>query len=259
MNTKENKGITLIALVITIIVLLILAGVAIATITGENGLLNRAQSTIGIADYRNAEEQVRLAYMNLETELKVQKATNSNYNVQNNAGKLAKLLKRDLSGSEWSVKLGNSEVTSSTPDDTSGTTITITYTKDSIIANEIEQGKPLQSGKIDCVINISEQGTDLIIDTNPTVNPPAQIHFTIAGTEYTAEQGMNWGQWCSSSYNTIPLHISPNDYGNQYIVRTDLKGLSLNGEILTSNYIDFRDITVIENASYELNKNVTPE
>ena len=33
---KLNKGITLIALVITIIVLLILAGVSIAMLTGEN-------------------------------------------------------------------------------------------------------------------------------------------------------------------------------------------------------------------------------
>ncbi len=33
---KASNGITLIALVITIIVLLILAGVAIATLTGEN-------------------------------------------------------------------------------------------------------------------------------------------------------------------------------------------------------------------------------
>ena len=39
---KNNKGITLIALVITIIVLLILAGVTIASLTGENGLLSRA-------------------------------------------------------------------------------------------------------------------------------------------------------------------------------------------------------------------------
>ena len=41
MNKKEeiknSKGITLIVLVITIIVLLILAGVSIATLTGENG------------------------------------------------------------------------------------------------------------------------------------------------------------------------------------------------------------------------------
>ena len=39
---KESNGITLIALVITIIVLLILAGVTIATLTGDNGILNQA-------------------------------------------------------------------------------------------------------------------------------------------------------------------------------------------------------------------------
>ena len=39
----NNLGITLIALVITIIVLLILAGVSIAMLTGENGILTQAQ------------------------------------------------------------------------------------------------------------------------------------------------------------------------------------------------------------------------
>lgn len=39
---KKNGGITLIALVITIIVLLILAGVSIAMLSGENGLLTRS-------------------------------------------------------------------------------------------------------------------------------------------------------------------------------------------------------------------------
>lgn len=42
MNLRQNKGITLIALVITIIVLLILVGVTIVSLTGENGLLERA-------------------------------------------------------------------------------------------------------------------------------------------------------------------------------------------------------------------------
>ena len=41
---KNNKGITLIALVITIIVLLILAGVSIAMLTGENGILTQSQN-----------------------------------------------------------------------------------------------------------------------------------------------------------------------------------------------------------------------
>ena len=39
---RRNKGITLIALVVTIIVLLILAGISIAMLTGQNGILNRA-------------------------------------------------------------------------------------------------------------------------------------------------------------------------------------------------------------------------
>ena len=39
---RDQKGITLIALVITIIVLLILAGVSIAMLTGSNGVLTRA-------------------------------------------------------------------------------------------------------------------------------------------------------------------------------------------------------------------------
>ena len=42
-ETMKNKGITLIALVITIIVLLILAGITIASITGENGILRMAE------------------------------------------------------------------------------------------------------------------------------------------------------------------------------------------------------------------------
>ena len=41
---KKTKGITLIALVVTIIVLLILAGVSISMLTGENGILNQAQN-----------------------------------------------------------------------------------------------------------------------------------------------------------------------------------------------------------------------
>ncbi len=43
MKTQENKAITLIALAITIIVLLILAGVSISTLTSQNGILNRTQ------------------------------------------------------------------------------------------------------------------------------------------------------------------------------------------------------------------------
>lgn len=39
---KQKHGITLIALVITIIVLLILTGVTIATLTGDNRIINKS-------------------------------------------------------------------------------------------------------------------------------------------------------------------------------------------------------------------------
>lgn len=41
--TKNEKGITLIALVVTIVVLLILAGVTIVTLFGESGIITKAQ------------------------------------------------------------------------------------------------------------------------------------------------------------------------------------------------------------------------
>ena len=45
MNLKTNKGITIIALVITIIVLLILSGVTINMVLGEDGIIAQAQDT----------------------------------------------------------------------------------------------------------------------------------------------------------------------------------------------------------------------
>ena len=63
MKKTNNKGITLIALVITIIVLLILAGISIAMLTGENGILTKAQSAKTETEYANAKEKVELAIM----------------------------------------------------------------------------------------------------------------------------------------------------------------------------------------------------
>ncbi len=60
---KANKGITLIALVITIIVLLILAGVAIATLTGENGVVTKAQTAKNKTTEAEAREKVQIAVM----------------------------------------------------------------------------------------------------------------------------------------------------------------------------------------------------
>ena len=58
---RNQKGITLIALVITIIVLLILAGVSIAMLTGQNGLLSKSNSAALKTRAAEAKENVETA------------------------------------------------------------------------------------------------------------------------------------------------------------------------------------------------------
>ena len=60
-KTKEAKGITLIALVITIIVLLILAGVTIATLTGDNGILGKANDAKTQTEQAKEDENLKIA------------------------------------------------------------------------------------------------------------------------------------------------------------------------------------------------------
>ena len=66
---RNNKGITLIALVITIIVLLILAGVSIAMLTGQNGILNQANRAGEATADAEAEERINLELNALYSEV----------------------------------------------------------------------------------------------------------------------------------------------------------------------------------------------
>ena len=67
-NLKKNKGITLIALVITIIVLLILAGVSIAMLTGQNGILTQAQNASTQTEIAEAKEKAQMDIMSWQSE-----------------------------------------------------------------------------------------------------------------------------------------------------------------------------------------------
>ena len=74
---KNNKGITLIALVITIIVLLILAGVSIAMLTGENGILTQAQRAKSETNDAQSKEETILG----QYESYINRATGNNAEV----------------------------------------------------------------------------------------------------------------------------------------------------------------------------------
>ena len=60
---NNQKGITLIALIVTIIVLLILAGISISMLTGQNGILNRASEAKEKTEVAGEEELRKLTQM----------------------------------------------------------------------------------------------------------------------------------------------------------------------------------------------------
>ena len=178
---RENKGITLIALIVTIIVLLILAAVSIATLMGKNGVITNAQKTTTENAYYGAIEEVKLAYMAVRTEIMSQVVTDGTYDARlaTNVEKLAEIVRTDLSNkSEWDVSFCGNAANAESPVDG---LIYIKY-KDSAVdagvvgnVNWIDTdaegntsartvNAPANEGKIYFTITVRNQGATLEID-----------------------------------------------------------------------------------------------
>lgn len=91
LRKEENKGITLIALVITIIVLLILAGVTIVTLTGDNGIFKKANEAEEETTQAKMDELRKLAVMasylengELDKERLIDNLKENGFSVKNN-------------------------------------------------------------------------------------------------------------------------------------------------------------------------------
>ena len=83
-NKQNTRGITLIALVITIIVLLILAGVSISMLTGTNGILTQAQNAKQVTEESAEKEKRQLSQIEASTHLE-------NYDYTDAEGNTAKI------------------------------------------------------------------------------------------------------------------------------------------------------------------------
>mgnify|MGYP000557966186 FL=1 len=70
MGTKEMRGITLIALVITIVIIMILAGVTINLVVGNNNLFDKAKSTQKIQTVAGIKEALELEKVDIQVESK---------------------------------------------------------------------------------------------------------------------------------------------------------------------------------------------
>ena len=97
-ENRNQQGITLIALVITIIVLLILAGVSIAMLTGQNGILTQANNSKIEQSHGAVKEAISLAYNEWQIEI--------------NTGSRTKLASTEtviINGEEKKAKAGTEE------------------------------------------------------------------------------------------------------------------------------------------------------
>ena len=88
---KKNSGITLIALVITIVVLLILAGISISAVFGRNGIIDKTNEAKYLTKLREYEEKVTLIVASEKT-LKV---------TENKEEKLINLVYSKLDEQTW--------------------------------------------------------------------------------------------------------------------------------------------------------------
>ena len=119
---KGNKGITLIALVITIIVLLILAAVSIAMLTGENSILRRGSQASAENQLGAANDAVSILVTETITDFYEKAYVNNNNTILNKGLNAYLASKIDKTAVEKAIDNGDIKVTTPAWDTTNGDT-----------------------------------------------------------------------------------------------------------------------------------------
>ena len=154
---KNNKGITLTALVITIIVLVILAGVSISYITGENNILSKLDNAAAKNREADVKESIRLAWVKLESE--ASKDLSTKRSDLFTESRLNELLK-----SKGLIKSG-----------------TLTYSEDGLTSFIFETTEPIAS------YFITVNGTGLVMYVKEEDRIPSMIGSPINSNKYGYE------------------------------------------------------------------------
>ena len=209
MKIKQTKGITLIALIITIIILLILAGVTITMITGDNGILKQATGARETNTKAELEEQVKLAVM----ASKVNNTTSINLEtLEEEINKIGgtTITKSADDKLPWTVKKGSYEVTIAED----GTITTNTTGKD--------DGKKDEDTKIDYGTKTPAEDTRTVLEQATLAKPEGStIDSTTnenTGIVMTDSNGNEW-VWIEVPSTVFTNATSSSDYEN---IKTDL-------------------------------------
>ena len=258
--TKTSNGITLIALVVTIIVLLILAGVSISMLSGDNGLLKKAGQARDDTIIGEEREQVELAYISAAvkklgddvTYSELQEELDANFGdtgktdetkkktkVTRNANNTLNVLFRDT---QHNFNVNNGKVAK--VDDASGS--------NNVATGDLEILKEFYIGnKYDDVAgnqNINEKSAEWIFDDEQNERGYQYIAYNKNLYKVTYERSyVNDGDWWywENAIDVVLVNIDLNSFGEREVVtgHTILVTPSTQDHLIHGNYNGPRTFT----------------
>ena len=162
MKLRNKSGITLIALIVTIIVLIIIAGISIATLTADNGILRQTNAAKVSKIEGDAREQVKLAIAAMRLAVAEAHAKDNSYKANEHAkaiqDKLIEVLQADKKELTGNFSNGSAEATNG------DTEITIEY-----VGEDYQNATNDTSAKITYTIGLSQKTVELKDEVNCTL------------------------------------------------------------------------------------------
>lgn len=188
-NFRKDNGITLIALVVTIVVLLILAGITISTLFGENGIISAARKAAD--DTANAENTTNKGLQDLQDQM-TDKLSDGKWK-DNGNGTLTCGSKTVTIGDYVTYDPGSH---THTPDTTKGAGTSVTAsdytTPHTLTASQLTTQSNFKSWR---VLGVNNKGQLELISSNPTT----QTLYLANDTGYlNAEDNLN--KYCDDLY-----------------------------------------------------------
>ena len=140
---KNQNGVTLIALAVTIIVMLILAGVTMATLTGENGIITQSRRAAAASTEAKVKENMLAAYNSVLLAVQMDRSGNEAYDAQAHISDQIDIIKNQIGtsntytpGEQTAALAFDSQVLTST-DAKAKYTVYVVKANASAVANKI--------------------------------------------------------------------------------------------------------------------------
>ena len=190
-----QKGITLIALIITIIVLIILAGISIAMISGQNGILNKTAEASVQADIAETKEKIKL-------ELMGKYDNNGKYSDTDVINAVLKVTGNQVQVGDATVlsKKGNSVKIADLWQNQVTKELTITCeeeeTESRAIVLKVKVAGMMSSG----MMSYEEYARDYIKDVQ---DGPDLIKILVDGVNYVTNSNRTWEEIAGDNYSTV--------------------------------------------------------